>query len=718
MSTIQVQITEQVSPKNVATVDNPTLRLEGNVYNKQQTEQKINDKTTVNLQGSLSISDPAPNIKGFWFLTQVGTYSNLGGLVAISGKLNIASYNGTTWTLIKVDFPIDTAKIPTWQAQSYTIGSQVIYNGEVFEATSATTNSDTPKVSSKWSRVIGGLDEDALYNIIFPDDHITNETFKGFDYLTILGSGTYNANASVLFAPDFPVKTSDSHIDKIYVNTYDGATKIKVYSLNGDNSSPEDTGYTLDAAGKEFTTLSNGTKLYTFDVDYNLPAGKKLGFHLLSGAIYYNFAPGNYYNTYVTYTPGIFTLENLGVSFGYNLATPGQKYKSWAEGLSTDPTFIESVKEISGTAAVKEKLDNTIYRDSLASEANWSATGWTYSSQGKFTSNNTGSNNNLRLNKTYNLNKRSSKFRIKPSSNCDFRIYNRKDATIGGTVWQALGGTMFGINFSTNKISIYKSYIQFGEIESITDTVHAQTDLEIPYVTDHEYVIETKYYETTHFISITDATTGNTQSWEVENASIMDVGRQQGNYTFYCMSGSAEFFEIEVKTISDVDILFVGDSITEAVGVPLSARWWKKMELNGYIGKYLVTARGGQTIQDIIDKFNDDISTVKPKKIIYLLGANGGGTVSQYTQLKTLADNAGIQCLFSLQPTRQDGAHTTWNDNLINAVTRDRIAFKFNNATSVNNDGTTYNSACFIDGIHPNETGSTKMALRGKLDLF
>lgn len=38
-------------------------------------------------------------------LTEVGTYTNLGGLVTTAGKINDAYFDGTTWKLIAVDLP-------------------------------------------------------------------------------------------------------------------------------------------------------------------------------------------------------------------------------------------------------------------------------------------------------------------------------------------------------------------------------------------------------------------------------------------------------------------------------------------------------------------------------------------------------------------------------------------------------------------------------------
>ena len=52
-----------------------------------------------NVIGSLKITDTAPTTQGLYILSDVGTYTNLGGLVTTTGKLNYAYFDGTTWRL-------------------------------------------------------------------------------------------------------------------------------------------------------------------------------------------------------------------------------------------------------------------------------------------------------------------------------------------------------------------------------------------------------------------------------------------------------------------------------------------------------------------------------------------------------------------------------------------------------------------------------------------
>ena len=59
--------------------------------------------TVLVTRGSLNKTDTAPTAQGLYILSDVGTYTNLGGLVATADKLNYAYFDGNTWSLVSVD---------------------------------------------------------------------------------------------------------------------------------------------------------------------------------------------------------------------------------------------------------------------------------------------------------------------------------------------------------------------------------------------------------------------------------------------------------------------------------------------------------------------------------------------------------------------------------------------------------------------------------------
>ena len=71
----------------------------------------LNEIRFENVLGSLKITDTAPKTQGLYILSDIGTYTNLGGLVTTTGKLNYAYFDGTTWSLIAVDIDVEE-KIP------------------------------------------------------------------------------------------------------------------------------------------------------------------------------------------------------------------------------------------------------------------------------------------------------------------------------------------------------------------------------------------------------------------------------------------------------------------------------------------------------------------------------------------------------------------------------------------------------------------------------
>lgn len=88
-------------------------------YTKTETDfliQQLEMKTSSGYQGDLLKTDAAPTTKGFYALLETGVYTNLGGIEALSNKLNFASFDGTTWQLISIDIPnysVNTTLNPT-----------------------------------------------------------------------------------------------------------------------------------------------------------------------------------------------------------------------------------------------------------------------------------------------------------------------------------------------------------------------------------------------------------------------------------------------------------------------------------------------------------------------------------------------------------------------------------------------------------------------------
>ena len=84
------------------TITNTTNTNESKVFN-VYVSKSTTAGTALFTRGSLNKTDTAPTVVGLYILEETGVYTNLGNIDAQAGKLNFASFDGTTWSLIAVD---------------------------------------------------------------------------------------------------------------------------------------------------------------------------------------------------------------------------------------------------------------------------------------------------------------------------------------------------------------------------------------------------------------------------------------------------------------------------------------------------------------------------------------------------------------------------------------------------------------------------------------
>ena len=119
-------------------------------YNKTETDfliQQLEKKTSSGYQGDLLKTDAAPTTKGFYALLETGIYPNLGNINAEAGKLNFASFDGTTWSKVAVDIPNFVAPIDALNSTSTTSPlsanqGKVLNDGKLNKGTYTGTASD------------------------------------------------------------------------------------------------------------------------------------------------------------------------------------------------------------------------------------------------------------------------------------------------------------------------------------------------------------------------------------------------------------------------------------------------------------------------------------------------------------------------------------------------------------------------------------------------
>lgn len=221
-----------------------------------------------------------------------------------------------------------------------------------------------------------------------------------------------------------------------------------------------------------------------------------------------------------------------------------------------------------------------------------------------------------------------------------------------------------------------------------------------------------------HTLTVTDTISGSRSQLFYNGWS---GGRQQQSYSFYTNSGGViSIKDLKIFALKRYfDTIILGDSITEGIMVyDKSKRWCKLMEphIKGSLG---VCARSGQTLVDIINKFDSELGILKPKYAIFLIGINNinNATVENYTILRDKCLAAGINPKFCLLTCTNGSDHNTINSRIIQAVKESEIGFKFNLATSLNNNGQNINSALFYDNLHPIEVGCQEMLKRVFIDI-
>lgn len=528
----------------------------------------------------------------------------------------------------------------------------------------------------------GALSYDLFISNNKPANVYSNEQFSNFSLITIAAN-----NIQKRYYTLFPVQNEDCYLKSISIK---GNGLIDLYKMKPDGSG-ELFLKTIDLGSIDEVHTLNMSNLL-------IEAGFLLGISGQTTGLsrFYYISPKPSASDFnLIQTPPYEESNNLIIAYSYILESEsGTKYY-------LTPNDLNELKEESITTKMH-------YDDFSSQQPDWIFTGWNYSA-GKFTSSATGINNNLFNNKIWNLNKRKARIKIIPSSDTDFRIHLLSD----NSTKKGEGSSLFSVNFAENKLKIFNVLTTWPSPNITSDGVSETSVLKeisfsIPYVVGREYLIELKYIETKHILILTDTVTTQNEILEFDG---WYGGRQQQSYSFYVYAGgSVSVNKFEVLGVDNVENLFVGDSITEGVMVvDKSKRWWKQMEPN-LAGITAVSARGGASIIDTLKKKDNEFLKLKPKRIIFLIGINGIGTTPQFNALLEMCiDNNIIPC-FAYQPCFN--FTNPVNSNMEAAIEIKYRGFRFDLATSIDNNGVTCNTVLFYDGVHPIESGCTEMAKR------
>jgi hypothetical protein len=730
---INVNVTDVIPPDNFATITkngmpgNTYSIVEDNVW-RAEVEQNV----TSGIKGIAKPDDTVPTTGFFRMIANTAdTYTNYlddndAPIVVTADDLNIVNGVQRNEVIIEVTIGVaekkvfakvgadganGTTTIPQWVAGDYSPDAMVLKDFVQYIAPNGATATDIPNDDSLiWKQI--GSNVASIYDANNSKEAVSAKILdveyfggiKGSDpkSLTtytdwsIMSTATGAPSVGIIYTPLFPVNSGEVIISQLKLK---GLGEVKLYVLDS-SFSPT----LLDT----LNLVIDGENTFS-GLSYILPSNSRIGMTTGVGGKLYFDPSGLGVRTYASSPPGEYNITMaLQYSFDNSTTTP-------VNGKVND--IVEAkILEIPSDSGSNLEL----FSDDFSSDnGKWIAPTWTLNTGNKtYTSSLTGRSNNLFLDKVYNLNQRKVTFKLIPSANTDFRI-ELKNKTAGNED----GASMFSINFAEGKLKIFNVLLGSfpnPEIASagVSETSVLKSENLIPFVSGREYVVELKFNDMAHTLTVTDSRTAQKSVLYFNGWS---GGRQQQSYSFYIYSGGmASVKNVKVHALQDhYDTIFAGDSITEGIMVyDKSKRWWKLMEpsLKGIIG---VSARGGQSLQDLINRFPDELAIIKPKFLVVLIGINnpGNATVVNYSLLNSMCSDLGIKLKLCLLTCANNGNHVGINNNILSAVGESSIGYRFNYSTSVANDGTTINTSLFYDGLHPIEAGCLEMDKRKFIDI-
>ena len=204
--------------------------------------------------------------------------------------------------------------------------------------------------------------------------------------------------------------------------------------------------------------------------------------------------------------------------------------------------------------------------------------------------------------------------------------------------------------------------------------------------------------------------------------------RFHGSLAFVTTNGDVDLLELELKVAlySSCKNMFVGDSITEGLAMgttDISKRWASLLRDNYFKGNAICCGRGWGTSANALDIINCVYKYGYRFNFVTVMIGTNERSDSGLTKWKnnivkiydTIKANGSIPIIVT-PPLGKDGiTYIQQMRDFIQEKGWDTIRMDL--ATSVNNDGNTFNSSLSTDGTHFNESGNQAMYERALFDL-
>ena len=255
-------------------------------------------------------------------------------------------------------------------------------------------------------------------------------------------------------------------------------------------------------------------------------------------------------------------------------------------------------------------------------------------------------------------------------------------------------------------------------IPASTSTDNSDLTLEL----DNTYLVELQRSGLFMKFSIYDIKNAKKISFEKTHK------RFHGSLAFVTTNGDVDLLELELKVAlySSCKNMFVGDSITEGLGMgttDISKRWASLLRDNYFKGNAICCGRGwGNSANALEIVTNAYAYGYKFNYVAVMIGTNERserGFEAWKTNIvkiyNTIKENGSTPIIIT-PPLGKDGiTYIQQMRDFIQEKGWDTIRMDL--ATSVNNDGNTFNSSLSTDGTHFNESGNQAMYERALFDL-
>ena len=255
-------------------------------------------------------------------------------------------------------------------------------------------------------------------------------------------------------------------------------------------------------------------------------------------------------------------------------------------------------------------------------------------------------------------------------------------------------------------------------IPASTSTDNSDLTLEL----DNTYLVELQRSGLFMKFSIYDIKNAKKISFEKTHK------RFHGSLAFVTTNGDVDLLELELKVAlySSCKNMFVGDSITEGLGMgttDISKRWASLLRDNYFKGNAICCGRGwGNSANALEIVTNAYAYGYKFNYVAVMIGTNErseSGFEAWKTNIvkiyNTIKENGSTPIIIT-PPLGKDGiTYIQQMRDFIQEKGWDTIRMDL--ATSVNNDGNTFNSSLSTDGTHFNENGNQAMYERALFDL-